>query len=150
MSKVQIASQLNSLLSQLGGIAASSETQFVTHSARLMSVAFGYKLVELALVSLCVTARTKDLLPEERNAPSQDDLTSYAQLLYDYGLIEHDVYERLVRIDSVRSDLDEEFAFVNKRNPFYDEILNDISQVLQRTESVVNEFCEMGSAVASS
>lgn len=142
MSNAQVTSQLNQLLTQLGNIAATTDSQFLNDSTRLMSVAFGYKLIELALLSLCVTARTQSLLPETHEEPQKGGLLSYAELLYEYGLIEHENYERLLRINTFHKVLDQELAFFNQKSPAYDDILGDIRHVLQATETVVQEFCQ--------
>ena len=117
-------------------------------SSKLVSLLFGYKLVDLALVSLFVTVRTKGLLPEEvtKNHLESETLEQ-AKLLHEYGLLDHKVYQKVIRILNSKPEINLELVNLSNSFPLFDDLLNDVSNILKTTETVVSELCDKGSVV---
>ena len=115
-------------------------------SSKLVSLLFGYKLVELALVSLCVTVRTKGLLPQEvLTRHEEGGASAQARLLFDYGLLDAEVYEKVVRILNAKPEINLELANLSNSFPMFDDLLDDVSEILKSTETVVSELCDTDS-----
>jgi len=121
-----IAPQMDQLLEKMGTCMLPDDHVF-NGSSKLVSLLFGYKLVELALVSLCVTVRTKGLLPkevlsrhEEGGAPAQ------AQLLFDYGLLDADIYKKVVHVINAKPEINLELANLSNSFPMFDDLLDDV------------------------
>jgi len=142
MSEMNMAPQLDRLLSQLENLSPKPVHGALASSTRLMSVMFGFKLVELSLVSLTITARTKGLLPAPDVINQSEGLIGHTETLYRYGLLTFESYERLLRIENFRIQCDAEFSLLSSKLINCEAILEDISQVLQSTEEVVQEFCQ--------
>ena len=133
---------MDRLFEQMGACLLPDDQVF-NGSSKLVSLLFGYKLVELALVSLCVTVKSRGLLPTEalRNH-SEYGTQEQAQLLYEYGLLDYDVYQKILRILNAKPGISLELVNLSNSFPMFDDLLEDVANILKTTESVVGELCD--------
>ena len=140
----KIAPQLDQLFEKMGACMLPDDHVF-NGSSKLVSLLFGYKLVDLALVSLCVTVRTKGLLPKDVLTQHEEGgASAQARLLFDYGLLDVEVYEKVVRILNAKPEINLELVNLSNSFPMFDELLSDVSEILKSTETVVSELCDTG------
>lgn len=138
----QITSQVEKLIKQVGGFANPAGDKLLDGSSTMLSIIFGYKLLELAMVSLCVTVKSKGLLPEKALTQDKQDFMSYAELLFKFGLIDQEIFQKVVRLKALQPNIQSEAQALSNSMQAYEEVLVDINSVLKGTETIVNEMCE--------
>lgn len=142
MHNAQITSQVEKLINQIGGFASPSGDRLLHGSNTMLSIIFGYKLMELAMVSLCVTVKSKGLLPSGALAADKQDFMSYAEILFEFGLIDQDIFHKAVRLKEVQPEIQRQARALSSSMQIYKDVLIDINTVLKGTETIVSEMCD--------
>jgi hypothetical protein len=141
-----IAPQVDQLFEKMGMCMLPDDEMF-NGSSKLVSLLFGYRLIDLALLSLCVTVKSKGLLPDSETLKTDDaESQVQAQLLFEYGLIDAAVYEKILRVLETRPTINLELLNLSSSFPLFDNLLEDVSNILQTTEVLASEICNTDSS----